>query len=249
MHRFRSGDLLRSGAARLLITAAILGGASPWLAAGSARAADYSCAPLSAGGPGGFLNLPFSTIRSNDRITCGDKLFTIGSFDVGGNLGSVVFEWVQTDPPPGYTGDKFSLNLLFVPSQTGPRTGFFNYTLAITDPAYQFANVQLDSTVAVSTNPLSPGDTIVSKDIDGIPMLESINGAQVGPVAFSLPSPISISDTWSVAANDVLTSIKDTYQQQEQHVPGPLPLMGAGMAFGFSRRLRRRLRAKRNQRA
>jgi hypothetical protein len=30
-----------------------------------------------------------------------------------------------------------------------------------------------------------------------------------------------------------------------QEVPGPLPLLGAGTAFGFSRKLRRRLQASR----
>jgi hypothetical protein len=37
----------------------------------------------------------------------------------------------------------------------------------------------------------------------------------------------------------VLDSFKNTYTQP---VPGPLPLLGAGTAFGFSRRLRRRVR-------
>jgi len=37
----------------------------------------------------------------------------------------------------------------------------------------------------------------------------------------------------------VLASFQNIYSQM---VPGPLPLLGAGTAFGFSRSLRRRLK-------
>ncbi len=238
------GLALHSTISKMLMAAAMLGGAGSLLSAGSAQATSYQCEPLITGGPGGIKVIPFTVIQTNDTVACGDKLFTVGAFDVGPNLGSAVFEWFEVNPPAGYLGDKFSLNLLFAPSltsNTATISGFFDYTLAITDPSYDFKNVQLDSAVAISTDPLSPGNTVVTKDINGIPILTSINGAQVGPVPLLIQSPISVSNKWTVAQFDTLTAVKDTYQQQI--VPGPLPVMGAGMAFGFSRRLRNRIKA------
>ena len=98
--------------------------------------------------------------------------------------------------------------------------------------------MQLDSTVAINR---TPGATSVIKQITGGPTLVSLDGAQVGPIPFQTPSPITVRDTWNVVSKDVLTNIKDTYTQEE--VPGPLPLLGAGLAFGWSRKLRSRVRA------
>ena len=37
----------------------------------------------------------------------------------------------------------------------------------------------------------------------------------------------------------------DSYQNAYTQVPGPLPILGAGAAFGFSRKLRNRIKASR----
>lgn len=47
-------------------------------------------------------------------------------------------------------------------------------------------------------------------------------------------------DPWTVAQGDVLTNVKDTLTQASE-VPGPLPLLGAGAAFAWSRKLRSRV--------
>jgi len=54
---------------------------------------------------------------------------------------------------------------------------------------------------------------------------------------------LNVRNIWNVGAGDVLDNFKDVYTQEE--VPGPLPLLGAGAAFGFSRRLRSRVLAAR----
>ena len=39
-----------------------------------------------------------------------------------------------------------------------------------------------------------------------------------------------------------IDSFENSYRQKEvDKVPGPLPILGAGVAFGFSRKLRRRI--------
>ena len=224
----------------LLGAAVVLASAGSLLAAGGAQAANnYSCVPRSTAGPGGFVNLAFSAIGVGDTVSCADKKFTVNGFDFGGNTGNINFEWVEVDPTPGYTDDLFSTDINFSPSVVGPQTGFFDYGVQVTQPGWVFNTVQLDSTVAV--NPTSPGVTSVIKEIRSGPLLNSINGGQVGPIPLAGVTSLSVRDTWSVAQGDVLTNVKDTFTQASE-VPGPLPLLGAAAAFGWSRRLRSRVK-------
>ena len=224
----------------LLGAAMVLTGAGSLFFAGGAQAANsYSCVPRTTSGPGGFVNLAFSAIGVGDTVACADKKFTVNGFDFGGNTGNINFEWVQVDPTPGYLDDLFSTDINFSPSAVGPQTGFFDYTVQITQPGWVFDTVQLDSTVAV--NPTSPGVTSAIKEISGGPILNSINGAQVGPIPLVGGTSLAVRDTWSVAQGDVLTNVKDTFTQTSE-VPGPLPLLGAGAAFAWSRKLRSRVK-------
>ena len=232
--------------AKTLVAAAmVLAGAGSLLSAGGAQAANaYSCVPRTSGGPGGFVNLAFSAIGVGDTVTCADKQFTVNGFNFAGNSGDVNFEWTQVDPNPGYLYDLFSTDLRFSSSAVGPQTGFFDYTVKITDPSYYFNTVQLDSSVALSAKANSD-QTVVTKAITGptgSPVLDSIDGSQVGPI-YLLPDntlkTIQVRDSWTVAPGDVLTSVKDTFTQD---TPGPLPLLGAGAAFGWSRKLRSRVK-------
>ena len=232
-------ERLRAAIPKILVGSALLLASGSLLAAGSAQAANnYSCAPRTPTGPGGFVNLAFSALGIGDTVTCADKQFTVNGFDFGGNTGNINFEWVQIDTAPGYVDDLFSTDLNFSPSVVGPQTGFFDYTVQITQPGWVFDTVQLDSAVAV--NPRSPGDTSVIKKIRSGPLLSSTNGAQVGPIPLAGVTSISVLDTWSVAQGDVLTNVKDTFTQASD-VPGPLPLLGAGLAFAWSRKLRSRM--------
>jgi hypothetical protein len=54
-------------------------------------------------------------------------------------------------------------------------------------------------------------------------------------------SKIWVRDTWG-ATEDGIHNISNDYSQT---VPGPVPVLGAGVAFGFSRRLRRRIQGDR----
>ena len=144
-------------------------------------------------------------------------------------------------PSPSYSDDLFSNDIHFSPSIVGlpgGSTGFFDYTIEITQPGWTFDTVQLDTTVAV--NPGSLGDTKVIKDLRGGPSLTSVNGGQVGPISLVGGTSLTVRDIWTVAQGDVLTNVKDTFTQ----VPGPLPLLGAGAAFAWSRKLRSRMQSR-----
>ena len=52
-----------------------------------------------------------------------------------------------------------------------------------------------------------------------------------------------IIDTLNPGTNGVIFRYANGFRQER--VPGPLPLLAAGTAFGFSRKLRRRLQASR----
>lgn len=231
----------------LLGTALLATAAGSLLSGGVAQAANaYACAPAAVGADGGIFPINFSALLAGDTVTCADKQFTINSFNFG-NPGTATFEWAEILPDPGYADDLFSVALNFTPSIVGVKTGFFDYSVQILDSNYIFSTVKLASTVAV--NPSSPGVTSVISQIAVGPTLVSFDGAEIGPISFNTPSPLTQRLTWNVVQGDVLTNIKTTYTQEstqppvtQDSVPGPLPLLGTGLAFGWSRKLRRRVR-------
>lgn len=71
------------------------------------------------------------------------------------------------------------------------------------------------------------------------------NGMPIGPIAFSTGltyNKVWVSDSYSTGANGELDNISNTFHR----TPGPLPVLGAGAAFGFSRKLRGRIKASRS---
>lgn len=227
---------------KVTLIASLLSGTGSMFASAPAQAASYNCVPNSTGS-GALIAIPFgqvaptTNIQTGDTITCADKLFTIGNFDFKGATGDVEFEWVE-NPPSGYTADSFSVDIDFTPAiGSAFSPGFFNYTLAITNPSYTFDTIQLDSTIVSGAG----GDIVVTKTVNGTLVLTSTNGSKDGPITIPYTSPISIEDSWSIPAGSTLDNVKDSVTQTSS-VPGPLPLLGAGAAFGFSRRLRSRIR-------
>jgi hypothetical protein len=164
-----------------------------------------------------------------------DKEITFLSAPSAG-AGAVRFEWNQL-PPPGYAGDLWQVITDFEPTLIGPAAGTFTYKLRITDPAYTFKDVQLGV--------LAPINSTVRKEVyadSGFTTLVqdlTVNGTgSSGFVAFDQSyQHLWVRDTYTVAAGGVLDEFENGFRQ----VPGPLPLLGAGAAFGFSRKMRRRI--------
>jgi hypothetical protein len=173
-----------------------------------------------------------------------DKLVNIGRLDFGVNPppvggpreGTLGFQYTPIDPPPGLANDQFSLILNFNPDRNGPYSGQFDYQIFITNPKFQFATAELDSIVSGK-----PVGSTVTKKIFGFADIVSTDGSNEPEVPVS-GSVLTVQNIWNVPAGTVLDSFKDTYTQAPiPEVPGPLPLLGAGAAFGFSRRIRRRI--------
>ena len=230
-------------------------------------APDAKAAPTVACGPGtNPLSVLFTALTKGQQFQCVDKLFTIGdpqslvdTNDYTQNPlgGSLSFQWSDLSALPNYGDDLFSISLDFVPNLIGPRTGNFEYTIATTAAGYSFRDASLDSNVDYDAD--LPGNTTVAKRIYDpvsstlIASLSSVDGFPNSPSKVPLfdYTEIHVIDEWSVVKGDTLDNIKNGFRQNftltppESTVPGPLPLLGAGAAFGFSRRLRSRLLAAR----
>jgi hypothetical protein len=110
------------------------------------------------------------------------------------------------------------------------------------DPWY-FNRVRLE----VDANQPFDGITQVTKftTADGQTFeLSSVNGQAVGSQFFTLPfdtKKITIQDTITLDSAAVITSVTNSWNQRTTKVPGPLSVLGVTAAFGFSRRLKKRI--------
>jgi hypothetical protein len=204
---------------RLLLGLTLLG-ASLTLPAGGANAAPISwCATLPC--------TPGAT------ATIGDKLFTAIQ---GPTLGSGVVD-VDVTPTPDHPLPRgvyqvdVDFDPLLVNGTAAPITGIFKYKVDIQDPSYFFNTASL----LWSGQNSSITKKIYSDDLfANLVQSLNINGEEK-----SIPGALKsiwVEDTYTIQPNGYLDNMVNTYTQ----VPGPLPLVGAGAAFTFSRRLRRR---------
>ena len=146
--------------------------------------------------------------------------------------------------------DIWVVDVDFIPDlETTPGEGMLEYDLTI-DPSPNLFTF-LEGGLAIIGPPLGNPTFKVKQFATGLPMLMA---DQTGlPVPNSAPfdsglKTISVRDEYFVDAGSI-NSFQNSFTQREgeprPQVPGPLPLLGAGAAFGFSRRLRTRVLAAR----
>jgi hypothetical protein len=132
--------------------------------------------------------------------------------------------------------------------------GSYNYNVATISPPGKpfFDNVDL----GVDVNAIGTYSVSVTKDVYtalGGTLLGSITFTQTGAGSSKTPEldlwptyelkNLYIVDSYTVTGgNAAIDKITNTYNSE---VPGPLPILGAGAAFGFSRKLRNRIKAAR----
>jgi hypothetical protein len=203
---------------KTLLTAGLLGATA--LGAGSAQAAT-----------GCGVEISWSAWISGQSLTCGDKEFTWKSTVVPGNLASSVVSAAQ--PLPG--------DYLFNLDNEFATTDFdFTYEATITQPGWVFSKVDLDTDADVFANPASELEATYSFAGGNSPIvLKSINGSSSLETVTGGPTAITVRNIYN--GEGAIDTIENSFQQT-QTVPGPVPLLGAGAAFGFSRKLRRRLK-------
>jgi hypothetical protein len=227
---------------KALLTASLLGGAAlSTLGAGSAHALRLDCSFGSSTAFGLCSAVTWST-----GWTLADKQLTNLTFLPGiptgpaGGPPNGVFSFMYDDfGAAGLSAeDTWTTLATFNPSLPPPDAGSYSYDLAIVEPyksqGWTFKDVELDSDHTGTGQEVKK----VVKDALGTTILTSLtsmNGMPDGPEPLSGTS-INVTDSWELdPATGTIMSISNTYQQ----VPAPLPILGAGAAFGSIRKLRK----------
>jgi hypothetical protein len=217
----------------LLTTSLLLAGVSA-LSPASVRAAGSTC---SFGGDTGFAACSdtFAFTKVGDKTLKLVDLPTVGK-------GTIQF---AQQSPGIYVVDVDFVDELMAPA--GP--GFLTYDLTI-DPQPLNKNYFLEAGLAIIGPPVGFPRFKVIKTATGVPGM--IMGDEIDNNATALFDGLHkttrVRDDYSVTMGSI-NSFQNSFTQFEvadpAEVPGPLPLLGAGAAFGFSRRLRTRVLAAR----
>lgn len=160
-----------------------------------------------------------------------------GSLSLSANLGQ---RTACVIGPSGSTGGSISSNVIC----TGPSN--FVDTFSISGPTSLSSGV-----LSVSPADATSGTTVLlvgsaqligveSSYVSGAPLLSSarFNGRSLADFGFNTSGLIG---TWTLTGTGGGDTINLVVGNPPSAVPGPLPLFGAAAAFGFSRRLRRRV--------
>jgi hypothetical protein len=213
---------------RLLLSAALFGASSLSLAAGGAKAVTVcSSFPVCAPAPD-----PVS-------VTLGDKTMTVTDPAAGPTVGAG--NVVLTNPGITPLGDVHAVEVDFVDELSDTTPGIFEYRLKI-DPSSPniYSKAQLSWADALGFPVSSVTKSIYSDSLfANLIGSTSTNGGIIDILALA-PGTTDIWVRDNYTSGGALDYIRNDFAQ----VPGPLPLLGAGTAFGLSRRLRRRCKAR-----
>lgn len=130
----------------------------------------------------------------------------------------------------------------YMPPLSMGATGYSSFKIDAA-PGYYFTMAALDVTIGT----MGSGES-VTKEIYSdagftnlLTSFTSTNGSNVsGQVIPGNWTTIYVKDIYDSQASGVINSYANKFQQTA--VPGPLPILGAGAAFGFSRKLRHRIK-------
>lgn len=137
----------------------------------------------------------------------------------------------------GGTNVNFQYNLS--PARTGNLAGSFTYQIQILTPGYSFAQTQSN----ITGSNLSGGSfqTTLSENSNLFtPRVAGSASGNPSPNAMVVPNQTLLNVTQAYNNTDPasLSSVGANYTA----TPGPLPIVGTGMALGFSRKIRQRIR-------
>jgi hypothetical protein len=230
-----------------LSSAAFLLGAC-LLNTGSAQAVGWFS---NGGSPEGFkCDLTDATCFSTDSPTLGDKYVTLIERSTTFSANTDVVEF--TGPDLGDPNTPWHLTLDFNPNRGGAAnisdTGFLKYKITITDPTMYFDQVKLANTSSITNDIYTLTKNLYSDAAFTIPVIpvDSLFNPSTPKgtsVAGQFLQTLYVRDDYDVPAtsNGVIDNLQNSFGQTTD-VPGPLPLLGLGAAFGMSRKLRKRIK-------
>jgi hypothetical protein len=224
---------LKPGISHSLTGAALLLSASALINAGESKANEVEC----------FL----STISSCSALI-GDKSFS--GFSLSGFTARAGDKVVISEDSGIWT-----VQTLFTPSTPGTVTnnGTLKYNIGIVGTPFTFktARVSVNGTNSIAGNPQvvstitgdGNGSTGIGTSNPAAPQNKFVTDDFTGNNSKAFANNvknITVSQNFTAGPNGRRLSAFTTEFTQE--VPAPLPLLGAGAAFGFSRRLRSRIK-------
>jgi hypothetical protein len=222
--------MLRHRGAGLLTTSLLLAGVSA-LSPASVRAGN-TCSF------GGNMDAPdcHTTFVFDKQFDKTLKLVTLPT------VGSGTIQFVQQTP------GIWVVDVDFIEDLTQPAMGFLEFDLTI-DPLPANNQYFLEGGLAIIGPPVGDPEFKVKKTATGLPMLMADEmDADVTALFDEDLKTIRVRDDYKVIKGSI-NSFQNSFTQiprgETDRVPGPLPLLGAGAAFGFSRRLRTRVLAAR----
>jgi len=241
-HKGRSTTLIKAFLGALLVGGTVL-------TANTAQAAGWEATPP-IGGATGFKCLLKVTECFTTSVTLGDKEVKLISRTtlVADNDDVVEFTLDPTD-----TNTPYNLSLDFNPNRNNILNdiGNLRYRIAITDPSKVFDQVKLANQGDITNGKYTITKTFWNTDYSVQVITDTLTNP-VTPDGISLASlnlqTLYVQDEWNVqpGANGSINSLQNSFGQTDiPPVPGPLPLVGIGAAFGFSRRIRSRIKGAR----
>jgi hypothetical protein len=158
-----------------------------------------------------------------------------------------------TGPDAGDPNTPWHLTLDFNPNRGGANnisdTGFMKYKITITDPTMYFDQVKLGNTSTITNGNYTltknlysdPGFTNLVVSLDSLTNPPTPSGISISS---ALLQTLYVRDDYDVqiTSDGVIDNVQNTFGQTTTPVPGPLPLLGIGAAFGMSRKLRKRIK-------
>jgi len=177
--------------------------------------------------------------------TAGDKLYSEFTILQGGTtLAGTTNFFVISDNDPSHT--------LSAVGNYGVGTYAFSYKMEIVGPnlaTREFGSIKTGATTSI----IPPPPNTWTKTLAAVPVTapgsvvstETSVGGESTTAAFADGIKSAVFTSTLNVTGGVVTGFSDSMTQDIIHndVPGPLPILGAGMAFGFSRKLRRRVSA------
>jgi hypothetical protein len=226
--------LLKSAAALLLASGAIS-------FVGTAPAQAGVCT----GNGSSTANFSLLLIISDPSLTCtvGDK--TYSNFSYTGFVSSDLAQNVVNMSESGVGGLQHTIGMMNTSGWTSA-SNTFNYTITVSTPGptlHQWAATGSSSILGSGfTSTVTATNSAPSPNPNGAVNAFTTVGSPSTFTAGTLSS--AFTNTFNVTSQG-FTSFDNSVNQSAatSSVPGPLPILGAGAAFGFSRRLRSRIKA------
>jgi hypothetical protein len=206
-----------------------------------AHAAPTACQTSGIAGTNAYFYTTLVGLGS-DGCFIGDKVYSDFSFTpVSGEAIPASAIWGLTAAGANHTLSASSLNY---------GTGKFNYSYKVSLfnplPGQEFVDYRTQvGSSQIGTNTFSKTlDTVAPGTVTGP---STSTGGQGNTIAFAAGEvgPLYFSSMVDVTAGKIDTlsdSLTQKLDEPGTEVPGPLPILGAGAAFGFSRRLRKRIK-------